>query len=199
MLEYARLLFSQLLIFLNKYIGTYHHYKSTRTNPQHDFCDPSKCYLYRQKNFDADKHNLPAAVIDALLPVYEKMCSEETLQKVVDGGTTNTNESFHNQIWSLCPKTQFHSAQYVKTSVALAACFYNEGYSWTITKLLAVCGIGRPKAACLRVFHLVDAQRQKEEQKKKPETRQQQRQIRLRQDTSLNSQEKYPYSSGAFD
>lgn len=184
---------------MNKYIGTYYHYKSTRSNPQHDFCDPAKCYLYRQKTFDAAKHNLPEAVIDALLPVYEKMCSEEMLQKVVDGGTTNTNESFHNQIWSLCPKTQFHSAQYVKTSVALAACFYNEGYLWTMSNLLTFCGIDRPKPACLRVFQSVDVQRQKEEHKKKPEMRQQQRQIRLRQDISLNSQEKYPYLSGGFD
>lgn len=184
---------------MDKFIGTYYHYKSTRSNPQHDFCDPSKCYLYRQKNFDADKHCLPKAVIDALYPVYEKMCSDEMLQKVVDGGTTNTNESFHNQIWALCPKTQFHSAQYVKTSVALAACFYNDGYLYTVTNLFTSCGIDHPKPACTRVFHLVDVQRQKEEQKKKPEIRKQQRQTQLRHNTTLNSQEKYPYSSGAFD
>jgi hypothetical protein len=145
---YCWCLFSQN----NFLLAAFYHYNSTRDNPNHDYCDPSKCHLYRFKTFDHKKHSLPPAVMKAILPVYEKMCSDAVLSKVVDGGTTNPNESYHSYIWSLCPKTQFHSGQYVRDAASLAAILYNDGYLLSIVKLLEQCGIRSTVSACLRML-----------------------------------------------
>lgn len=137
--------------------------------------------------------------MDAILPVYEKMCSDAVLSKVVDGGSTNANESYHSYIWSLCPKTQFHSAQYVRDAASLAAIVYNDGYRSSIGKLLEQCGIRREIPACLRMLNLMDSQRVKEQPSNTAATRQQQRQERLLLEQRLNNEEKYPYARGAFD
>lgn len=135
----------------------------------------------------------------AIRPAYEKMCSDETLSKVVGGGTTNPNESFHNCIWSLCSKTQFHSAKYVRTATSLAAILYNDGYQLSIMDLLDQCGIRSKIPACVRMTKLLDNQRVKEEKPKKKSTKQKARQRRLLIEQHLNQQELYQYQPGGFD
>lgn len=137
--------------------------------------------------------------MNAIRPVYEKMCSDEVLSKVVDGGTTNPNESYHSYIWSLCPKTQFHSGKYVHDAASLAAIFYNDGHQISITKLLKQCGIRSVTPACIRMLKWIDNQRVKEQTFKSKATRQQKRHRRLLIEQRLNKQEKYSYASGAFD
>jgi hypothetical protein len=181
------------------FLAAFHHYNSTRDNPNHDYCDPRKCYIYQFKSFDPKKHSLPPAVMKAILPVYEKMCSDATLSKVLDGGTTNSNESYHSYIWSLCPKTQFHSGQYVRDAASLAATLYNDGYELTIVKLLEQCGIRGAISACRRMLQLMDEQRIKEQSFKTAATKQQRRQKRLLIEQRLNQAERYAYVSGAFD
>jgi len=181
------------------FLATFHHYNSTRENPNHDYCDPKKCYIYRYKSFDPSKHSLAPAVMNAIRPVYEKMCSDEMLSKVVDGGTTNPNESYHSYIWSLCPKTQFHSAKYVRDATSLAAILYNDGYQLSITKLLQQCGVLSTTPACVRMLKLIDNQRVKEHKFKRKATRQKKRRRRILTEQNLNQQEKYDYQSGAYD
>lgn len=137
--------------------------------------------------------------MNAILPVYEKMCSDEMLTKVLDGGTTNTNESSHNYIWSLCPKTQFHSGQYVRNAASLAAALYNDGYLLSITNLLKQCGISSVIPACHRMLNLMDNQRQKEQSFGTAADQRRRRQKRSSTERRLNDEEKYPYISGAFD
>jgi hypothetical protein len=151
------------------------------------------------KSFDHNKHHLAPAVMKAILPVYEKMCSDTMLSKVVDGGTTNSNESFHSYIWSLCPKTQFHSGQYVRTAASLACILYNDGYLLSIVKILEQCGITSAILACRRMLKLTDNERQKEQSYKTPDARQKQRQRRLLIEQHLNDEEIYNYARGAFD
>ena len=135
----------------------------------------------------------------AIRPVYEKMCSGETLSKVVGGGTTNPNESFHNCIWSLCPKTQFHPAKYVRTAASLAALIYNDGYQLSIMELLEKCGIRSRTPACVRMTKLLDNQRIKEHKPKKKSTKQKARQQRLLTEQRLNQKELYKYQPGGYD
>lgn len=180
-------------------LATFHHYNSTRENPNHDYCDPRKCHLYKYKSFDPDKHSLAPAVMSALRPVYEKMCSDEMLSKVVDGGTTNPNESYHSYIWSLCPKTLFHSAKYVRNAAALAAILYNDGYELSITKLLQECGVSHKTPACVRMLKLTDNQRVKEHKLKTKEARQKKRQQQILTEQRLNQKEKYHHTPGAYD
>ncbi|CAF1542337.1 unnamed protein product [Adineta steineri] len=179
--------------------ATFHHYNSTRENPNHDYCDPTKCHIYRYKSFDTSKHTMAPAVMKAIRPVYEKMCSDDTLSKVVDGGTTNPNESYHSCIWSLCPKTQFHSAKYVQDAASLAALIYNDGYQLSIMELLEKCGIKSKTPACVSMTKLLDNQRIKENKVKNKSTKQKVRQQRILTEQSLNKKEKYNYARGGFD
>lgn len=137
--------------------------------------------------------------MNAIRPVYEKMCSDEMLSKVVDGGTTNPNESYHSYIWSLCPKTQFHSAKYVRDAAALAAILYNDGYQLSITKLFEQCGVQSKTPARVRMLELIDNQRIKEHKFKTKAARQKKRLRQILTEQRLNQQEKYNYASGAFD
>ncbi|CAF1098023.1 unnamed protein product [Adineta steineri] len=178
---------------------TFYHYNSTRENPNYESCDPSKCHICKHKSFDSSKHSIASAVMNVIRPVYEKMCSEETLSKVVDGGTTNPNESYHSYIWSLCPKTQFHSAKYVRDAASLAAILYNDGYQLSFTKLLQQCGVQSTIPACVRMLQLIDNQRLKDYKLKTKATRQKARQRRILTEQRLNQKEKYTYTTGAFD
>ena len=194
--SYSSYLFSQYNFF---FLATFYHYNSTRHNPNHDYCDPNKRLFYQIENFDHKKHSLPPAVMNAIRPVYEKMCSEEALSKVVDGGTTNANESYHSYIWSLCPKTQFHSGRYVQDAASLAAILYNDGYQLSIIQLLEQCGIHSKTPGCYRMLSLMDRTRVKKQPVKTAATRQQQRQRRLLAEQRLNNEEQYVYARGAFD
>jgi hypothetical protein len=180
-------------------LAAFYHYNSTSKRPNHDYCDPTKCHMYKYKLFDPSKHSLAPAVMNAIRPVYEKMCSDEMLSKVVDGGTTNPNESYHSYIWSLCPKTQFHSATYVRDAASLAAILYNDGYELSIIKLLQQCGVKSTTPACVRMLNLIDDQRLKEHKFKTKETKRKIRRQRILTEQRLNQQEKYNYASGAFD
>ena len=44
--------------------------------------------------------------------------------------TQNQNESFHNVIWKICPKTLFAGLRTVSTAVNLAACQFVTGQSF---------------------------------------------------------------------
>jgi len=121
------------------------------------------------------------------------------LSKVVDGGRTNPNESYHSYIWSLCPKAQFHSAKYVRDAASLAAILYNDGYQLSITKLLRQCGVSSTTPACVRMLKLMDNQRVKEHKFKTKTTKQKKRLGRILTEQRLNQQEKYNYAAGAFD
>lgn len=180
-------------------LAAFYHYSSTRENPNHGYCDPTKCHIYKYKSFDPSKHSLAPAVIKAIRPVYEKMCSDEVLSKVVDGGTTNPNESYHSYIWSLCPKTQFHSAEYVRDAVSLAAVLYNDGYELSIKNLLEKCGIRSSTPACEKMLKIIDNQRIKKHKFKSRTTRRKKRLQRILTEQRLNQQEKYDYQSGAYD
>ncbi len=153
------------------------------------------CYMYRNKSFDPSKHSLAPAVVNVICPVYEKICSDETLSKVVDGRTINPNESYHNYIWSLCLKTQFHPAKYVRD----AAILYNGGYQLSITKLLQQCGVPSTTPACVRMLKLIDNQRVKEHKFTTKTAQQKERHQRILTEQRLNRQEKYNYTPGALD
>jgi hypothetical protein len=99
----------------------------------------------------------------------------------------------------LCPKTQFHSAKYVRDAASLAAILYNDGYQLSITKLLQQCGVLSTTPACVRMLKLIDNQRVKEHKFKRKATRQKKRRQRILTEQNLNQQEKYDYQSGAYD
>ena len=56
-------------------------------------------------------------VLHSLLPAghavnklgYEDLCGDESLCQVLNGGTTNPNESFHEILWPLCSKNKYYT------------------------------------------------------------------------------------------
>lgn len=76
---------------------------------------------------DPDKNRLPDFVCDAIRPVFQTLTQDSLLQRCLHGGTQNTNESFHNIIWELCPKTIFVGRRRLCLAVADATILYNDG------------------------------------------------------------------------
>eukprot|EP00916_Digyalum_oweni_P006115 GHVL01010535.1.p1 GENE.GHVL01010535.1~~GHVL01010535.1.p1 ORF type:complete len:168 (-),score=12.39 GHVL01010535.1:823-1326(-) len=75
------------------------------------------------------KNNLAPAIMDELKPIFKDLAKTELLRKCVDGYTQNSNESFNNIIWKLCPKRKKHGLVTVNTAVAVAVCLFNDGAS----------------------------------------------------------------------
>ena len=76
---------------------------------------------------DPDKHAFPKYVCQAIKPVFEILSETSLLEKCAHGGSQNPNESFHNLIWSKCPKSTFVGRFRLEIAVAEATIVYNSG------------------------------------------------------------------------
>lgn len=94
-------------------------------NRNHSDC-PEWCPSKTGKG-DPDKHALPPYVCEEIKPIFEALSSDQLLSKCTHGGTQNTNESYHNLIWSRCPKTSFVGRERLEIAVAEATIVYNDG------------------------------------------------------------------------
>ena len=61
------------------------------------------------------------------MPVFQRLTDDGLLKRCCRGKTQNPNESLHNLIWRLCPKTIFAGRNTVDTAVALAICQFSMG------------------------------------------------------------------------
>lgn len=59
-------------------------------------------------------------IIAVMQPIFDRLSSDEILERVQRGDTQNRNESLHAKIWKRSPKHMFSSATAVRTSVALS-------------------------------------------------------------------------------
>ena len=112
------------------------HMSSTDENPKHHHCPPgthSWCFWQRAaaKSEDPGSHNehetLPPDIGRKLVPVFQRLTDDGLLKRCCRGKTQNPNESLHNLIWKLCPKTMFAGRNTVETAVALAICQFSMG------------------------------------------------------------------------
>ena len=112
------------------------HMSSTDENPKHHHCPPgthSWCFWQRAvaKSEDPGGHNehetLPLDIGRKLVPVFQRLTDDGLLKRCCRGKTQNPNESLHNIIWKLCPKTMFAGRNTVETAVALAICQFSMG------------------------------------------------------------------------
>ena len=67
-----------------------------------------------------------------LVPVSLRLSSEDLLKRCVRNKTQNPNESLHNLIWRLCPKTTFVGRRTLETAVALAVCQFSMGATFKV-------------------------------------------------------------------
>ena len=60
--------------------------------------------------------------------------------RLVNGGSQNTNESFHPMLWSLAPKNRYSTGTIVDFCAAMTVLFYNAGYQAIILVLTEIAG-----------------------------------------------------------
>ncbi|CAF2838486.1 unnamed protein product [Rotaria sp. Silwood2] len=98
------------LLFKGSWAIFWHKY-STNDDPRHDYCSIDWCgYLksVRDKTpYDHTSHALPRPVLDAIKPVFNNLCSRESLTRVMDASTNGICcysyyvQTISFKIWSL--------------------------------------------------------------------------------------------------
>lgn len=113
----------------------YFHTRSTDAEPLHSFCPvgPNSWCKYNNavsnntiKDF-RHKTTLPAAVMDAIKPVFNALAHPDLLTRCLGAFTQNANESFNSMIWQFCPKTSGSGRQITEIAVNEAVILFNEG------------------------------------------------------------------------
>ncbi|GFU79078.1 uncharacterized protein TNCV_304491 [Trichonephila clavipes] len=120
--------------------ATLFHSISTDAKPQHSKCpagENSWCF-YQSAIANGEKPNnhklnvgtpINEKFLPKILPIYQRLASNELLERCIRCGTQNANESLHSMIWAKCPKEIFVNKRRVKRAVTEAVCEYNKGYS----------------------------------------------------------------------
>lgn len=110
----------------------YWHKYSTNDEPDHALCSIDWCgYLksVRDKTpYDHTSHALARPVLDAIKPVFDNLCSRESLTRVIDASSSNPNEGFHSMVWLMSPKHKASSATTFEIACHLAVIIFNDGY-----------------------------------------------------------------------
>ncbi|GFU50339.1 uncharacterized protein TNCV_301701 [Trichonephila clavipes] len=78
------------------------------------------------------KTKLSEEVVAKIMPVYQRLASNEILLRCVSGKTQNANESLHSCIWRKCPKDVFVSKKRIDLAVTAAVSEVNIGYVETL-------------------------------------------------------------------
>ncbi|GFX22629.1 uncharacterized protein TNCV_2993641 [Trichonephila clavipes] len=105
---------------------TLHHSISTDQNSQQSKCPigaDSWCFYQsaRAKGQNPGLHKQVGTPINEIflphiLSIYQRLASNELLERCINCGTQNANESLHNMIWSKCPKEIFVTKNRVKNA-----------------------------------------------------------------------------------
>lgn len=117
--------------------ATLYHCMSTDKKPVHSKCPvgaDSWCFYQRAmacnekpKSHDAMKTHLSENVVASILPVYQRLASDEILQRCASAKTQNSNETLHSCIWQKCPKEVFVSKKRLEIAVTSAVSEFNFG------------------------------------------------------------------------
>jgi hypothetical protein len=94
------------------------HEVSTESEPRHEKCPEGKeswCFYQRsvvnEEARPSHKQHLGTAismeVVKKIIPVYQRLASDELLKRCLRGKTQNANESLHSVIWRKCGKDTF--------------------------------------------------------------------------------------------
>lgn len=108
------------------------HKYSTNEDPRHDLCNIDWCGYLKSVHdgmpYDHKPHSLPRPVLDAIKPVFDNLCSRESLARVVNGGSQNPNEGFHSLVWLMSPKHKASSGTTFQIACSIATTIFNDGY-----------------------------------------------------------------------
>ncbi|CAF1388614.1 unnamed protein product [Rotaria sordida] len=131
------------LLFKRSWAIFWHKY-STNDDPRHDYCSIDWCgYLKAARDgtsYDHTPHALPRPVLDAIKPVFDNLCSRESLARVVNASSQNPNEGFHSLVWLMSRKHKTSSGTIFEIACHLAIIIFNDGY-FTLGDLFNnICG-----------------------------------------------------------
>ncbi|CAF5038527.1 unnamed protein product, partial [Rotaria sp. Silwood1] len=79
------------------------------------------------EEYDHNKHSLSLGIMKAIRPVFDELAHPDTLKKVINGGSQNSNESFHAVLWNLAPKTRYATGVVIDLCAAIAVLSFNDG------------------------------------------------------------------------
>ncbi|GFS95079.1 uncharacterized protein TNCV_341511 [Trichonephila clavipes] len=128
------------------------HSISTDAKPQHSKCpagENSWCF-YQSAIANGEKPNnhklnvgtpINEKFLTKILPIYQRLASNELLERCIRCETQNANESLHSMIWAKCPKEIFVNKRRVKRAVTEAVCEYNKGTVRTIVETQKALGV----------------------------------------------------------
>lgn len=184
------------------------HCNSTDETPRHQLCpvgEASWCKWQKAKAknepFQHKKKPLPAAILELVKPIYQRLGSKNLLERCLGGYTQNPNESLHAIVWKLCPKELFLGKLAIDTACAIAVCIFNDG----ITSLQSVSdSMGlQPTKRCQTVLRSKDYSRIKKSDYKASDRykklRKASRAKRKGFEDKHEEEEGVVYSAGAFD
>ena len=114
---------------------------------QHSLCPKDVnpwCKFWKNKadtsiQYDAT-NRLPSVFQEELRPIFERLSSNQLLERCLKGLTQNQNECFNSTLWSLCSKTVFCGKRKVSAAVAQAVGVFNTGNSSKASSMV-LCGI----------------------------------------------------------
>lgn len=122
---------------------TLNHCMSSDAKPQHGKCPEGKdswCFFQRAlannqrpKSHKYMKTSLSEIVVEKILPVYQRLASDEILSRCISAKTQNSNESLHSCIWRKCPKEVFISKNRLELGITAAIKEYNLGHVATLS------------------------------------------------------------------
>ena len=91
--------------------------------------------------------------------MFVALARRELLEKCIRGATQNTNECFHNVIWSIASKTHFIAKSTLNTAVHLAAARYNSGHAVGLQKCLEATTGREATSRAIASFKAMDQDR----------------------------------------
>ena len=175
----------------------------------HDDCPIGKdswCSFQRDKTTGQNSHKaikdpLPKAVMDVMQPLFSRLGSVEFLSACKHCRTQNVNESYHNVVWSMAPKSCYVSSAETKLAFELATLLFNKGHQRCLQDVCGEIGVTAHENM-KNQWNLTDIEKQSNKSRQKGETFKQRRKKLKRKFVKTNDafvhKEGVHYQSGAF-
>ena len=185
------------------------HLASSDANPKHGHCPPgatSWCFWQRDlaKGNSSRSHKahatLSSDVEKKMVSVFQRLANEDLLKRCSRASTQNTNESFHNVVWRICPKIGYVGRHTLETAVSMAACQFSMGA--TFKTVLCQClgieaGVHTKKASAIKSLQRLEIA--KKASNKKAKTRRKRLKYKgISKEVQKKRQEGDTYSAGDF-
>ena len=148
-----------------------------------------------------DHGTLPPDIEKKLVPIFLRLSDEPLVKRCARQKPQNSNDSFHNAVWKLCPKTIYVGRKTVDTAVALAAFHFSMGatFKTLLCKTMGLVPGGnlKRKAAARTALRLEKAERASSVLAKRGR-----KELKFKTKLKANKQKSLEgdtYAAGAFD